>query len=171
MGALAAPTDSMSTSHISFGGTSSDDLIFFKAPSAASFYVRGLPGLATDPTRPLHMYAGHISSDPEASSLPPSTVSAHLFFVLVKARRLADKERILFWFNGGPGCSSMDGFMMETGPFRVDGKGGLRMIDGGWEEYTNMVFGTCSFSAVYAHFEQTNIARQSTSLLELDSRT
>ncbi|KLO08516.1 KEX1 protein [Schizopora paradoxa] len=119
MSALAAPTDT---------------------PSAASFYVRGLPGLSTDPTRPLHMYAGHISSDPEESKLPASTVTAHLFFVLVKARRLADKERILFWFNGGPGCSSMDGFMMETGPFRVDGKGGLRMIDGGWEEYTNMVF-------------------------------
>lgn len=31
--------------------------------------------------------------------------------------------------------------MMESGPFRKDGNGGLKTIDGGWEEYTNMVFG------------------------------
>ena len=30
---------------------------------------------------------------------------------------------------------------MESGPFRVDGKGGLVRIDGGWEEYATMVFG------------------------------
>ncbi|KAI5123390.1 hypothetical protein M0805_006098 [Coniferiporia weirii] len=109
-------------------------------PSAASFYVSSLPDLHQDPAHPLHIYAGHIASDPESSRLPVATVSAHLFFVLIKARRTADKERVLFWFNGGPGCSSFDGLMMETGPFRVDGKGGLKTMEGGWEEYTNMVF-------------------------------
>ena len=38
--------------------------------------------------------------------------------------------------------------MMETGPFRPDGKGGLETIEGGWEEYTNMVFGTYVFSGL-----------------------
>lgn len=42
---------------------------------------------------------------------------------------------------GGPGCSSFDGLMLETGPFRVDENGGIKTVDGGWEEYTNMVFG------------------------------
>lgn len=31
--------------------------------------------------------------------------------------------------------------MMESGPFRADGSGGLKLIEGGWEEYTTMVFG------------------------------
>lgn len=31
--------------------------------------------------------------------------------------------------------------MMETGPFRADGKGGLVRAEGGWEEYATMVFG------------------------------
>ena len=31
--------------------------------------------------------------------------------------------------------------MMEVGPWRVDGKGGLKFANGGWEEYTTMVFG------------------------------
>lgn len=37
---------------------------------------------------------------------------------------------------------------MEIGPWRVDGKGGLKTVEGGWEEYTHMVYGayTCGFS-------------------------
>lgn len=78
---------------------------------------------------------------------------------MIKARRTADKERVIFWFNvsfcssvlllaltptlqGGPGCSSFDGLMMEVGPWRVDGHGGLKTIEGGWEEYATMVYGT-----------------------------
>ena len=42
---------------------------------------------------------------------------------------------------GGPGCSSFDGLMMEVGPWRMDGKGGLQTKEGGWEEYANVVYG------------------------------
>ena len=30
--------------------------------------------------------------------------------------------------------------MMEVGPWRMDGKGGFRVKEGGWEEYTTMVY-------------------------------
>ena len=30
---------------------------------------------------------------------------------------------------------------MEVGPWRVDGKGGLKLIENGWEEYTHVVYG------------------------------
>ncbi|KAI0960156.1 hypothetical protein AcW1_004754 [Taiwanofungus camphoratus] len=109
-------------------------------PSAASFYVRQLPDLHQDKMRPLHIFSGHLSSDPNAASAPSSEVTAHLFFVMIKARRSADKERLMFWFNGGPGCSSFDGLMMEVGPWRIDGKGGLQTVEGGWEEYTTIVY-------------------------------
>ncbi|KAJ7579750.1 Alpha/Beta hydrolase protein [Mycena floridula] len=109
-------------------------------PSAASFWVPSLPDIHQDPVRPLNIYAGHLPSDPKASQASSKDVTAHLYFVLVKARRNADKERVIFWFNGGPGCSSFDGLMMEVGPWRMDGKGGFNVTDGGWEEYTNMVF-------------------------------
>ncbi|KAI0797108.1 alpha/beta-hydrolase [Abortiporus biennis] len=109
-------------------------------PSAASLYVSHLPDLHQNESRPLHMYAGHIPSDPAEVSVAPTDVTAHLYFFMVKARRTADKERIMFWLNGGPGCSSFDGLMMEVGPWRVDGKGGLKTKEGGWEEYTTMVY-------------------------------
>lgn len=48
----------------------------------------------------------------------------------------------MFWFNGGPGCSSFDGLMMEVGPWRLDKDGkGFTVAEGGWEEYTTMVYG------------------------------
>ena len=68
-------------------------------PSAASFYVPTLPGLVQDEENPLRMFAGHIPSDPDAAILPSTTVYAHTFFLMIKARRRADKERIMFWFN------------------------------------------------------------------------
>lgn len=58
--------------------------------------------------------------------------------------------------------------MMEVGPWRSDGKGGLKRIEGGWEEYTTMV---------YSAFPHTYLSRgssyslQSTSLLALGSHT
>ena len=31
--------------------------------------------------------------------------------------------------------------MMENGPWRMDGKGGFKTTEGGWEEYTTMIYG------------------------------
>ncbi|KAF9651698.1 alpha/beta-hydrolase [Thelephora ganbajun] len=108
-------------------------------PPAASFYVPTLPGLVQDEENPLRMFAGHIPSDPDAASLPSTTVYAHTFFLMIKARRRVDKERILFWFNGGPGCSSFDGLLLESGPLRMK-DGILQVIEGGWDEYSTIVF-------------------------------
>ena len=30
--------------------------------------------------------------------------------------------------------------MMEVGPWRIDGKGGLKLVEGGWEEYANVLY-------------------------------
>uniref|UniRef100_A0A0W0G5Z3 Carboxypeptidase n=2 Tax=Moniliophthora roreri TaxID=221103 RepID=A0A0W0G5Z3_MONRR len=109
-------------------------------PPAASFWVPSLPDIHQDPLHPLHIFAGSLPSDPNARDSKPEDVTPHLYFVLVKNRRVADKERVMFWFNGGPGCSSFDGLMMEVGPWRMDGKGGFQVAEGGWEEYTTMVY-------------------------------
>ena len=69
-------------------------------PSAASFYVRNVPGLHLEPTHPpLHIFSGHLPSDSKAADAPDTEVTPHLFFFMIKNRRMADKERIVFWFN------------------------------------------------------------------------
>jgi carboxypeptidase D len=45
--------------------------------------------------------------------------------------------------NGGPGCSSEDGALMEIGPYRVkDGSNGpvLEYNPGSWDEFANIMF-------------------------------
>ena len=47
----------------------------------------------------------------------------HLFFYFFESRRNPDKDDVIFWTNGGPGCSSALGVFMELGPCKVlDGK-------------------------------------------------
>lgn len=68
-------------------------------PSAASFYVPSLPDLHQDPNNPLTMFAGHLSADPNITRVQLTDVTSHLYFVMIKNRRVADKRRIMFWFN------------------------------------------------------------------------
>lgn len=53
-------------------------------------------------------------------------------------------------FNGGPGCSSFDGSLMEVGPLRlVPGAGGeLEEVEGAWNEYANLLFSQSRHSAL-----------------------
>ncbi|WWC93111.1 uncharacterized protein L201_008077 [Kwoniella dendrophila CBS 6074] len=122
-------------------------------PTAADLFVPSLPGipnLATHPTHPLTLYAGEIPSYPgegKGGGDGDTGKDAKLFFMMAKARRAAGKQRLLFWFNGGPGCSSFDGSLMEVGPFRTvpaseteSGKVEVKLVEGGWEEYATVVF-------------------------------
>lgn len=39
----------------------------------------------------------------------------HLFFYFFESRSNPDKDDVIFWTNGGPGCSSSLGLLMELG--------------------------------------------------------
>ncbi|KAI5481486.1 hypothetical protein MNV49_004243 [Pseudohyphozyma bogoriensis] len=111
-----------------------------KDMSAANFYIPTLPGLPADSS--LKMWGGHIPSEPPVGGVAAKSSEAHLFFFMIRNRHIADKSRTIFWFNGGPGCSSFDGSLMEIGPLRlVPGSGGeLKEVEGAWNEYANIVF-------------------------------
>ncbi|TKA56403.1 hypothetical protein B0A53_01973 [Rhodotorula sp. CCFEE 5036] len=108
--------------------------------SAARFFIPSLPGQPSDAS--VTMYGGHIPSAPPKNGVPDTESDAHLYFYLVRNKHIAETERTLLWFNGGPGCSSFDGGLMEIGPFRLvpnsDGK--LRELEGAWNEYANVIF-------------------------------
>ena len=39
----------------------------------------------------------------------------HLFFYFFESRSNPEKDDVIFWTNGGPGCSSSTGLFMELG--------------------------------------------------------
>ncbi|KAJ3556505.1 hypothetical protein NM688_g1992 [Phlebia brevispora] len=55
-------------------------------------------------------------------------------------RRSADKDDVIFWTNGGPGCSSALGLFMELGPCRVSSANDTVYNPYGWNEYANVFF-------------------------------
>ena len=66
--------------------------------------------------------------------------NGNLFFWHFANRHIANSQRTVLWLNGGPGCSSLDGALMEIGPYRVNDDGTLRYSEGSWDEFTNVLF-------------------------------
>ncbi|KAK5116737.1 hypothetical protein LTR62_007411 [Meristemomyces frigidus] len=97
--------------------------------SAADYFITSLPGA---PLPLLRQYAGHVEITPEHHG--------NLFFWFYKNRHIANRSRLVIWLNGGPGCSSLDGALMEVGPYRVKEDGTLRYNEGSWDEFANVLF-------------------------------
>jgi len=66
--------------------------------------------------------------------------NGNLFFWHYQNRHIANRQRTVIWLNGGPGCSSMDGALMEIGPYRVREGGKLEYNNGSWDEFANVLF-------------------------------
>jgi len=128
-------------------------------PSASDFYVPSLPGQPKDSQ--LILYAGHLSFSPPDSTIEPEKDS-YGFFFLNKARHIANRPVLLVWLNGGPGCSSFDGSLMEVGPLRMvlKGDGALKEADAAWNEYANMLFIDQPTGTGYSYGPQPNYVHE-----------
>ncbi|KAF9887441.1 Cell death protease [Aspergillus nanangensis] len=104
--------------------------LLVSAKSAADYYVHSLPGAPEGPL--LKMHAGHIEVDPQNHG--------NLFFWHYQNRHIANRQRTVIWLNGGPGCSSMDGALMEIGPYRLKDNTTLEYNEGSWDEFANLLF-------------------------------
>ncbi|KAK3996741.1 putative carboxypeptidase KEX1 precursor [Cladorrhinum sp. PSN332] len=98
--------------------------------SAGDYFVHSLPGAPPGPL--LKMHAGHIEVTPEHNG--------NVFFWHYQNKHIANKQRTVIWLNGGPGCSSEDGALMEIGPYRLKDKDTLTYNDGAWNEFANVLF-------------------------------
>ncbi|KAI0086931.1 serine carboxypeptidase [Irpex rosettiformis] len=64
----------------------------------------------------------------------------HLFFYFFESRSDPDKDDVIFWTNGGPGCSSSMGLFMELGPCRVTDPDNSTFNPYSWNEKANVFF-------------------------------
>ena len=64
-----------------------------------------------------------------------------IHYLFVESANDPATDPLVIWFNGGPGCSSMLGFMQENGPFRMDsGTGEIHASADGWNREANVLY-------------------------------
>ncbi|KAH3661680.1 hypothetical protein OGAPHI_006530 [Ogataea philodendri] len=107
--------------------------------SQNDYIVKNLPGLDKIPVgkQPI-MHAGHLEIFPENNT--------DIFFwrfsdpVRNKTHKKLHGDDLVIWLNGGPGCSSMDGALMEIGPLRITKDAQVEANPGSWTEVADVVF-------------------------------
>lgn len=77
--------------------------------SISSDEITSLPGFGVTPTR---QYSGYLNVD--------VANGRNLHYWFVESESNATDVPLLLWLNGGPGCSSLDGFLYEMGPFKFE---------------------------------------------------
>lgn len=101
-----------------------------------AFLVTTLPGMhenVRSDDLPV-MYAGQLE-------LFPENKTSYFFWKYSDTHKLPEAEkRTIFWLNGGPGCSSMDGALMEAGPFRVNDDKKIIYNNGSWHKLGDIIF-------------------------------
>ncbi|KAF3452473.1 hypothetical protein FNV43_RR02906 [Rhamnella rubrinervis] len=70
----------------------------------------------------------------------------NLFYYFVESERHPENDPVVLWLNGGPGCSSFDGFVYEHGPFNFEEgkpKGSLPILHlnpYSWSKVSNVIY-------------------------------
>jgi carboxypeptidase C (cathepsin A) len=67
--------------------------------------------------------------------------STHMHYFFFPSQSAPNKDPVLVWFNGGPGCSSLLGALYEHGPFILnDAFGSLIYNQYSWNQKANVLY-------------------------------
>jgi len=82
---------------------------------------------------PLSLYGGYITVN--------QTGGRANYYILVEATEVDPTTApLVFWYQGGPGCSGLGAFLTEHGPVTPDGNGGLKASPIAWTKIANVVY-------------------------------
>ncbi|XP_008308464.1 lysosomal protective protein [Cynoglossus semilaevis] len=91
--------------------------------------VTHLPGMGFTPN--YKQWSGYLKAGP----------GKFFHYWFVTSQRDPDKDPLVLWLNGGPGCSSLDGFLSENGPFHVNDNGAtLYQNPFSWNKIANVLY-------------------------------
>lgn len=106
-------------------------LLAISVAAPAADKVTAMPGWG-DFSKQFDMYSGYVTTnDPKH----------HMHYIFVSSQAKGDKDPVVVWMNGGPGCSSMNGFSQEHGPYVIDdGETEFKYNDYSWNLKHNMLY-------------------------------
>ncbi|CAH6776790.1 lysosomal protective protein [Phodopus roborovskii] len=88
-----------------------------------------LPGLEKQPD--FQQYSGYLRASD----------NKHFHYWFVQSQKDPKNSPVVLWLNGGPGCSSLDGFLTEHGPFLIQPDGiTLKYNPYSWNLIANMLY-------------------------------
>ncbi|KAA8538772.1 hypothetical protein F0562_025464 [Nyssa sinensis] len=120
---------------------------------AENSLITKLPGFSGN-FRSKH-YSGYVSVDGN----PPK----NLFYYFVVSERDPSNDPLVLWLNGGPGCSSFDGFVYEHGPFNFEAgkpQGSLPILylnPYSWSKVSSMIYLDSPAGVGFSYSENTSI--------------
>jgi len=134
---LLAPTVNVDAAALRGSVSSEVPLAVEYTAEQLSSQITDLPGLPESGMgqRPFKMFSGYIAVNEEGEA-PRS-----LFFWFVESQRDPASDPVVMWTNGGPGCSGLGGFFVESGPFRA-GVGGKFLVPNpySWNKVASMIY-------------------------------
>lgn len=73
--------------------------------------------------------------------VPINGTKKQLHYVAALSKRNPSKDPVIFWYNGGPGCSSMLGYLQEHGPYVFE-DGALNLTENAysWNKEATMIY-------------------------------
>lgn len=95
---------------------------------AKSDYISSLPGLTFKPQ--FKQFSGYIPVSP--------TRKIHYWYI--ESSSDPNKDPVVFWTNGGPGCSGLLGLGTEFGPFIFEKDGVLTENPSSWNKVANILY-------------------------------
>jgi cathepsin A (carboxypeptidase C) len=102
--------------------------------ASQSDLITELPGVTDFASLPYQQYSGYLNSSTDGN------LQLHYWFATSQSNTSASDPLVL-WLNGGPGCSSMDGFLYEHGPLLVSEDGlTLNRNPWSWNQVANMIY-------------------------------
>lgn len=96
--------------------------------------VESLPGYGRTPTP---QFSGYLDAT-DGCDTATNGDSCHLHYWMALAEEDAMNKPVVMWLNGGPGSSSILGFLTELGPLLMNATGGLMYNPYAWTKVANV---------------------------------